>query len=163
MVYVSIIAVNDNCEEKEKTLKEFFNEKFKNLAKYEMIELKSNKFDDIIEECKEVGQVILVFDAVEGKNPSFSYIAKKFFKNEIRPILLIADCDNENANIKEADNALAEIWKNECPWLDESLLYFDNLYFSYNNRAVDIIPKTDLKNDISELIKKLDNKINDWE
>ena len=159
MQNISIIAINDNCEEKETKLKEFFKNKFENIPKYDFMDFKTNKLDDIITETIEkADQTILVFDAVEGFNPSFSYVARKLLRNDIKPILLISDSDNKNADLKTADYALSEIWSNECPWLDEDSLYFNNLYYSYTNKAVDIVPEVEANDDISVLIEKLDEK-----
>lgn len=138
-VKIALLAVNANCHEREEVLKEFVS---RQLAEFgiETLSFRTHFIPGMVEQAKEADITCIVFDAKEGPNPTFSCAATELYRQGIKPILIVSNVDDEEADVDYAKNALAEIWVMENPELETWDLDFDNLYFSYKKMAFDIEP-----------------------
>lgn len=150
---IALIAVNEHCEEREDRLKEYIARKMATHLGFEVINFADLTIDAMVNKAKEeADRTVIVFDAVRGMNTKFSYAATKLFENDIHPILLISNSDNENADVSSANTSLAEIWSFEDPSLESWDLNFHNIYFSYETMGIDTTPEVENDN-IDALIK----------
>lgn len=141
MKTIALIAVNEDCYEREKIMKDFVQ---KQLAKNHINVLKFNthQISEMVKEAKkEADKTFIVFDAKEGRNATFSYAAAELYKQNLKPVLIVSNSDAEDANVEYAKNALAEIWSMKNPELETWDLDFDNIYFSYEKMGFDTMPE----------------------
>ena len=146
MFKLAFNAVNEGCEKREKQLKNYIKKQAASYSGVKVINFADLSIDDMIKSAKaNADRTIIVFDAERGMNIRFSYAASKLHEAGIHPILLISNSDNENADLYEANTALAEIWSLEDPSLESWDLNFHNMYFSYSTMGIDTSPnvKTD--------------------
>lgn len=138
---IALIAVNANSHEREEALKEFVH---KQLAEHDIavLNFETHHISEMVKEAKEEADMtFIVFDAVEGMNPTFSHAATEMYKIGLKPILIVSNVDAEGADVEYAKNALAEIWSMENPELETWDLDFNNLYFSYEKMGFDTVPE----------------------
>lgn len=153
MFKLALIAVNEHCEEREEYLKDYITKKMASYSGVEVIDFSDLSIDGMIKLAKEeADRTIIVFDAVRGMNTRFAYAASKLYEEDIHPILLISNSDNEKADISSANTALAEIWSGEDPSLESWDLNFHNIYFSYNTMGIDTSANVETDN-IDALMK----------
>ena len=147
MFKIALIAVNEHCEKREKTLKEYLTRKMASYSGVEVIDFTNLSIDEMINLAKEeADRTIIVFDAERGMNTMFAYAARKLYQEDIHPTLLISNSDNENADISSANTSLAEIWSSEDPSLESWDLNFHNIYFSYTKMGIDTSAKVETDN-----------------
>lgn len=155
MIKVALFAVNEDCEEREERLRDYITKKAAADYGDDVIVFSDCSIDRMVRLAKEeADRTIIVFDAVRGMNASFAYAARKLYAEDIRPILLISNSDQTDADISSADIALAEIWSSEDPSLESWDLYFHNLYFSYDKMGIDTSAKAET-DDIDVLMKAI--------
>lgn len=153
MFKIALIAVNDDCEKKEESLKNDLTNKIASYSGFEVIDFNHLSLDEmIILAKKEADKTIIVYDALRGMNTRFAYAARKLFEENIHPILLISNSDHKNADISSANTSLAQIWRNEDPSLENWELNFHNLYFSYDTMGIDTFAEVET-NHIDALMK----------
>ena len=132
MLKLALFAINDGCEAREKMLPEVLSEELK-VDEIAIMQFTSSNFDEMVVQAKkEADYVVIAIDAVEGVNPTFSFFARKFFENHIRPIILVTNFDSTNANIATAETALGNIWSMQDDSLSYAELEFLTAYFSYD-------------------------------
>lgn len=131
MLKVALFTTNYSGEEREERLPGMLSEELRE-EEIEIIQFSSSDSEEKVAQAKkEADAVVLVIDAVDGINPIFSSFARMFFKNNIRPIVLITDFDSPDANVYTAEKALGNIWSKEDETLTYAELEFLTAYFSY--------------------------------
>ena len=147
MFKIALIAVNEDCENRETYLRDYLTGKIALYSECEVLDFSNLSIDEMVELAKkEADKTIIVFDAVRGMNTLFAYTARKLYEADLRPILLISNSDSKNADIASANTSLAEIWSLEDPSLESWDLYFHNMYFSYNTMGIDTTAEVETDN-----------------
>ncbi len=155
---VAILAVNENQEE--------FNEKIFNFLKAELqkhgIQVVSNFAENNIttmidDAISYTNTFIIVSDAVRGKNPFFAIAAKELYHRQIKPIILVANIDEPEADPIGAANALEEIWLLENPNLESWQLNFETVFISLKEN-VTYISSDVRKSGIEALLEAIERR-----
>ena len=149
---VAILAVNEKCKDKEEKLVRYLTRRIEEYEGFVVINTADDDTETLVELANEADKVIVVWDALEGNDSSFTYIATQLFDVGIKPILLISDPEKASPEqIAVARNSIANVWGNLDQSLDDSKLYFETLFFSYEKGGVGV--ETNVENDsVSTLI-----------
>lgn len=152
---VAILAVNEDQEEYERTVFYFLKEELQKHDIYTVNEFKENNIGRAIGDAAgRAERFILISDAVRGKNPFFSSAARELYRRNIRPIVLVSNIDDPEADPLMAAGALEEIWLLEDPQLESWNLNFDTVYLSLEKKITYISPENEQEG-ISALLELL--------
>lgn len=147
MFKVAIIAVNEGCEEREKWLQSYLAEKLAIHKEVELMNFSNLSVDKMIQQAQEADRTIIVFDAVRGMNSMFAHAATELYRNNIKPILLIANCEFAD---ETAEKSLVNIWSHEANFESWQLKH-KTLYFSYEKKVINLVQST--KNEKLDVLK----------
>ena len=152
---IAIIAVNPESTRRESKLRGFLSRELKNYD-MQIIRFHSQDIEDIVKEAGErADATIIVYDAEEGMNICFATAGRELYHNDIKPLLLITNCDPEDEYIiNHANASLGEIWLMENPELQPYEINFSNLFFSYDKMSIDYLPEVE-ENGIGILVKEI--------
>lgn len=155
---VAILAVNEDQEEYERIVFHFLKKTLQEHDICTVNDFEENNIGREIENAAGKTEIfIIISDAVRGKNPFFSFAARELYRRNIRPIVLVSNIDDPEADPLMAAGALEEVWLLEDPQLESWNLNFDTVYLSLERKITYISPENEQEG-ISALLELIESK-----